>query len=203
MTGTAPIDDTSSYSDLKLIEMFKNGNDSAFDALTNRYLKLISSITSKYNIAGLELEDLTQEGLLGLLSAVNSYKTDAGTSFKTYAGLCINRRIVSLLKRSGGNRNKPLNDYISLYDDDVEQSAPDDEVNPENLVISREGVDYLNRHISDCLSKTEKCVLDLYLAGESYTQISDKLSVSVKSVDNALQRIRKKLKTHISKNMPL
>lgn len=203
MTGTASLGDASGYSDLKLIEMFNCGSELAFTALTDRYLKLIRSITSKYNISGLEPEDLTQEGLLGLLCAVKTYKADGGASFKTYAGLCINRRIISLLNRSGGNKSKPLNDYISLYDDDVEQSAPDEEVNPESLVISQEGLSCLNRHISDCLSNTEKCVLDLYLAGESYVQISEKLSVSVKSVDNALQRIRKKLKKHISSNMPL
>ena len=203
MICTASYDNSFSCSDTKLIEMFKNGNELAFTALTDRYLKLIRSITSKYTISGLEPDDLTQEGLVGLLCAVNTYRADRGASFKTYAGLCINRRIISLLNRSIGNKNKPLNDYISLYDDDMPSSMLDNGVNPESLVISKENFSNLNKHISDCLSEKEKRVLKLYLAGESYEQISHILDIKQKSVDNALQRIRKKLKNHITKNMPL
>lgn len=196
-------DDSYSCSDTKLIEMFKNGSELAFAALTDRYLKLIRSITSKYTISGLEPDDLTQEGLVGFLCAVKTYKENGGASFKTYVGLCINRRIISLLNRSVGNKSKPLNNYISLYDDDVSNNMLDDGVNPESLVISKESFSSLNKHISDCLSDTEKRVLKLYLAGESYEQISLTLDIKPKSVDNALQRVRRKLKNHITKNMPL
>lgn len=202
MTDTVSIGNADTFSDIKLVELFNRGNENAFTALTDRYLKLIRSITSKYNISGLEPEDLTQEGLLGLLCATKSYKANMGTSFKTYAGLCINRRIISLLARSDGNKSKPLNDYISLYDEGVEQSILNEGINPEELFISKEGFLSLNKRISDCLSKTEKNVLDLYLAGESYNRIAQVLAISSKSVDNALQRIRKKLKKHISQNMP-
>lgn len=201
MTNSAYFSDTGGLSDLVLIEMFRSGNELAFTALTERYAALIRSITSKYNISGLESEDLTQEGLLGLLSAANTYRHDGGASFKTYAGLCINRNIISLLRCCGSSKGKPLNDYISLYDDGVEQSMLDNQENPENLVISKEEqreLQDLNERMCEHLSKTEVRVLDLYLAGKSYRQIADSLSVTEKSVDNALQRVRRKLKIHIS-----
>lgn len=197
MICAASYNNTGRYSDWELIEMFRNGDKSAFSELTDRYLNFIRSITSKYNISGLEPDDLTQEGLVGLLCAVNTYKINGGASFKTYAGLCISRRIVSLLNRSTGNKNKPLNDYISLYDDDVSGSMPYDSADPENLVISKENFLNLSKHISGCLSDTEKRVFKLYLSGESYEQISAELQMPVKSVDNALQRVRKKLRKHI------
>ncbi len=197
MTGTAD------RSDIKLIELFRQGNELAFTALTDKYLTLIRSITSKYNISGLEPEDLTQEGMVGLLCAANTFQADKGATFKTYAALCINRRIISLLSRSTGNKSKPLNDYISLYDDDVSQNMLDEGVNPESLVISRESLSNLYSNISDWLSASELRVLRLYLAGKSYEQIAGELSVNTKSVDNALQRIRRKLKKHIKQNMPL
>lgn len=197
MTGTAD------RSDIKLIEMFRQGNEPAFTALTDKYLTLIRSITSKYNISGLDPEDLTQEGMVGLFCAANTFQADKGASFKNYAALCINRRIISLLSRSTGNKSKPLNDYISLYDDDLSQNMLDEGVNPESLVISRESLSNLRSNISDWLSASELRVLRLYLAGKSYEQISEELSVNTKSVDNALQRIRRKLKKHIKQNMPL
>lgn len=204
MTVTASPWDAGKYSDLALVQMFKDGNQLAFTALTDRYFSLIRAITSKYIISGLESEDLTQEGLLGFLCAVNSYREDKGASFRTYAGLCVNRRIISLLNRSGTNKSKPLNDYISLDDSDVAQGILDEVMNPEVVVIAKESLDTLNKDISDCLSDTEQRVLEYYLAGKSYAEISKTLSINEKSVDNALQRARSKLKKHIGKdNMPI
>ncbi len=185
-------------SDARLVELYNSGNSGAFTVLTDRYLKLIRSITSKYKISGLEFEDLTQEGLLGLLSAVKTYNAQKGATFKTYAGLCINRRIITLLERSGNNKSKALNDYISLYDKDIDDIMPEEGVNPEENFIGKESLQSLKKTISECLSEKEKQVLELYLAGESYANIADKLKMSQKSVDNALQRIRRKLRKHIS-----
>lgn len=185
-------------SDTRLVELYNSGSPEAFTVLTNRYFKLIRSITSKYKISGLEFEDLTQEGLLGLLSAVKTYNAQKGATFKTYAGLCINRRIITLLERSGNNKSKALNDYISLYDKDIDDIMPEEGVNPEENFIGKESLQSLKKTISECLSEKEKQVLDLYLAGESYANIADKLKMPQKSVDNALQRIRRKLRKHIS-----
>lgn len=186
------------YSDVQLAELYNGGNANAFTVLSDRYFKLIRSITSRYNISGLEPDDLTQEGLLGLLSAVKSYKTDKGASFNTYAAVCINRRIVTLLKRSGNSKKKALNNYVSLDDDEVVRSMTEGGVNPEEMFIDRENLSDLEKSISIWLSEKEKRVLELYIAGESYGGIGAALGLSKKSVDNALQRIKRKLRKNIS-----
>jgi len=190
------------YPDTKLVELYNNGNSGVFTVLTERYSRLIRSVTSKYKISGLEAEDLTQEGLLGLLSAVKTYRADKGASFQTYAGVCINRRILTLLKRSDNNGSKALNNYVSLYDKEVEESVSLEVSNPEESFISEESFILLKKNISGCLSNRENRVLELYLAGESYSDIAANLLISVKAVDNTLQRIRKKLRKNIS-NMSL
>lgn len=187
-----------SCSDIKLVELYNSGNSGVFTVLTERYSKLIRSVTSKYRISGLEAEDLTQEGLLGLLSAVKTYRVDKGASFKTYAGVCINRRILTLLRRSDNNKSKALNNYVSLYDEDFEKSVSVEIPNPEESFICKESLMLLKKSISACLSNRENRVLELYLAGESYSAIADKLSMSVKAVDSTLQRIRRKLRKNIS-----
>lgn len=189
-------------SDIQLVEFYNSGNTNAFTVLTDRYFKLIRSITSKYNISGLEPDDLTQEGLLGLLCAVKSYKSDKGASFKTYAAVCINRRIVTLLERSGNSKSKALNNYVSLDDEEAVRLITGDEADPEEMFIDRESLNDLKKSISGWLSEKEKRVLDLYIAGESYGRIAFELRISAKSVDNALQRIRRKLRKNIS-NIPL
>lgn len=190
------------YSDIRLVELYNSGNTAVFTVLTDRYLKLIRSVTSKYKISGLEIDDLTQEGLLGLLCAVKTFKSDGGASFKTYAALCINRRIITLLKSSETNRKRALNDYVSLDDSNCEDSACEEIVDPEESFIGKENLSSLKQIISQCLTETENRVLELYLAGESYNDIADELGVSSKAVDNALQRTRRKLRKHFS-NIPL
>lgn len=188
-------------SDIQLVELYNGGNANAFTVLTDRYFKLIRSITSKYNISGLEPDDLTQEGLLGLLCAVKSYKEDKGASFKTYAAVCINRRIITLLERSGNNKSKALNNYVSLDDEEAVRLIDGDRADPEEMFIDKESLTNLKKSISDWLSEKEKRVLDLYIAGESYGKIAGELRISAKSVDNTLQRIRRKLRKNIS-NIP-
>lgn len=186
------------YSDVQLAELYNEGNSNAFTVLSNRYFKLIRSITSRYNISGLEPDDLIQEGLLGLLSAVKYHKTDGGASFNTYAAVCINRRIMTLLERSGNSKRKAMNNYISLDDDEVVQSMTEGGVNPEEILIDRENLNDLEKSISGWLSEKEKRVLELYIAGESYEKIGEVIGIPKKSVDNALQRIRRKLRKNIS-----
>ena len=202
VSGIFSVGNSCNLSDAKLVELYNSGNSAAFTVLSNRYFKLIRSITAKYNISGLESDDLTQEGLLGLLSAVKTYSSDKGASFKTYAALCINRRIITLLKRSDTNKSKALNDYISLDDENIEECFRNEMTDPEASFIGKESLDTLKQSISECLSKTENRVLELYLAGESYSKIAQRLELSQKSVDNAIQRIRRKLRKHIS-NIPL
>ena len=185
----------SSMSDAELVKLYSNGSDSAFTVLTDRYIGLIRSITSRYRVAGLEPEDLTQEGLMGLLCAVKSFKEDGGASFRTYASLCINRRLVSLLKRSESGRSKALNDYVSIDDEGCEAMSAGE--SPEDMYIGKESLSSLISAVTKLLSQKERQVFGLYLAGESYAEISRTLGMNAKAVDNAMQRIRRKLRDHI------
>ncbi len=182
-------------SDAELVKLYSNGSDSAFTVLTDRYIGLIRSITSRYRVAGLEPEDLTQEGLMGLLCAVKSFKEDGGASFRTYASLCINRRLVSLLKRSESGRSKALNDYVSIDDEGCEAMSAGE--SPEDMYIGKESLSTLISAVTKLLSQKERQVFGLYLAGESYAEISRTLGMNAKAVDNAMQRIRRKLRDHI------
>lgn len=179
-----------------LVRLYANGNDSAFTVLTDRYIGLIRSITSKYRVSGLESDDLTQEGLLGFLCAVKTFRPEGGASFRTYASLCINRRIISLLKRSATAKSKALSDYVSI--DDEAYEAVSVGVDPQDEYIGKESLELIRSAITRLLSEKEQKVLGLYLAGESYADISEKLDMNRKSVDNAMQRIRRKLRDHIS-----
>ncbi|MBQ1546731.1 MAG: sigma-70 family RNA polymerase sigma factor [Clostridia bacterium] len=186
-------------SDSELVKLWAEGGKSAeeaFDMLTKRYIGLVLSITMKYRVSGHEPQDLTQEGLLGLLSAVQTYKEDRGASFKTYASACINHRIAELLRKSGTNARRAMTDYISIYEEGVTEVPGG--VEPEQLVLSQEGLEALRKAILEILSDREQKVLKLYLGGSSYSQIAEKLNITDKSVDNAIQRIRKKLRDNNS-----
>lgn len=183
-------------SDAELVQLFVSGSDSAFTVLTNRYIGLIRSITLKYRVSGLGADDLTQEGLMGLLCAAKTFRSDGGASFMTYASVCINRRLISLLKRSGNDRSKALNDYISIEDEPYRMMSGG--VDPEEMFIDKESLESLNAAVTELLSKKEQKVLSLYLAGESYAEISQALGMNKKAVDNAMQRIRRKLRDYIS-----
>ena len=200
MTAGVSYKNAGSLPDEVLAELFNGGSQSAFEVLADRYLWLIRSITSKYNISGLDAEDLTQEGLLGLLFAVKTYRAEKGAQFQTYASVCVKHRIIALLDHSETNKSKTMNNYVPLDDSSKEVCAQLENVdlNPEELYIAEENLTNLRRRIAGCLSKKEKSVFDMYIAGESYNAIGAALGVSAKSVDNALQRIRRKLKKKFS-----
>lgn len=190
------IDGGSKYSDKELLELYLGGNDSAFTVLVNRYIGLIRYITAKYRVSGLSADDLVQEGLLGFLLAARSFRSDGGTQFRNYAVLCINRRLTTLLRKSGTSRSKALNDYISIYDEAFDEVSGG--IEPEDTYIGEESLSSLGTALSKLLSEKEQHVLRLYLAGESYAEIAQALGSDRKSVDNAMQRIRRKLKDYIS-----
>ena len=181
--------------DAELVKLYSGGSDSAFAVLTDRYIGLIRSITSKYRVAGLEPDDLTQEGLMGLLCAAKSYDSSGPASFRTYASLCINRRVISLLKRSESGKSKALNNYVSIDDEGCEAMSAGE--SPEDMYIGKESLSTLRSAVTKLLSQKERQVFGLYLAGESYAEISRTLGMNAKAVDNAMQRIRRKLRDHI------
>lgn len=200
MTAGVSQENPRSKQDEVLTEMFRNGDQTAFAELANKYLWLIRSIVSKYNISGLDADDLKQEGMLGLLDAAKTYSAEKGAKFQTYASICIKRRLIALLDHSATNKSKSMNNYVSIENSSKEIPIQNDNsnINPEDMYISDENVAEIHRKINESLSKNEKSVFDLYIAGESYNSIAQTLSMNIKSVDNALQRIRRKLKKQFS-----
>ena len=183
-----------SLSDVELVKLAKNSDEGAFRELVVRYLYLIRSVAAEYKKSGLEPDDLIQEGLLGLLSAVNSYDETKGSAFKSYAGVCVKNKIVSAVRTALSDKNKILNDSV-LLDDETELSA-DHLSEPESVVISQEAEERLYTSIEQNLTELEKKVLSLYLLGYSYAEISAEIGINEKACDNAMQRVRKKIKKH-------
>ena len=172
------------------------GDADAEEALIQRYSVLVRVCARPYFLAGGDSEDLIQEGMCGLLSAVRHFDPARDASFKTYAEHCINSRLISAIRSASRFKHRPLNDSISLESPqfDERQIRPVSFVrDPEELVITQELTDELHSALIEKLSKLEKEILAYYLEGFSYTDIAFKLGRTVKSVDNAVQRIRKKL----------
>lgn len=192
-------------SDIELINCFKAGDEHAFSLLAERYFWLIRTITSKYKITGFDRDDLIQEGMLGLFSAVKAYDKNREASFKTFASLCISHRIIKLFERSD-NIKGSSNIFISLDDSSINAEkliaeylpSGENDTDPEELYICKENISSLKKRITDMLSKKEKQVFDLYITGESYGDIAKQLGITVKSVDNAIQRIRTKINKRIN-----
>ncbi len=173
-----------------------SGDADAEEELVKRYAGLVRMCARPYFLAGGDSEDLIQEGLLGLLSAIRRYDPKMDTQFKTYAELCIKNRLYTAIKSASRFKHAPLNNSVSL-----ESSQFGDSYNamscylrdPEELVITRELTDEISLNLGDSLSKLEKEILGFYLEGLSYQDIAQKTGRSVKSVDNAVQRIKRKL----------
>lgn len=191
------LNEMSGYTDDQLVSLVGNGNADAFVELTGRYLSLIRAKAAPFRSSMLETDDLCQEGLLGLFSAARSYQSGGKASFRTYAGVCITNRIITAYRTAAGHKNFPLNNSLSLNDNpdlDLDVRLPLDLVaNPETLLIDRENLEIVKKHIKQTLSKMEQQVLFLYLSGYSYAEISANLHITVKAADNAIQRVRRKL----------
>ena len=176
-----------------------SGDREAEETLAGRYLRLVRACARPFFLAGGDSEDLIQEGTFGLLSAIRQYRADVGASFKTFAEHCIRMRLLSAIKSASQLKHFPLNDGVSLEqlsEDPGAQLSAIPEISrrsPEELVLERESKEELYAAFSKCLSRFELKVLDLYLDGLSYREIADILGKSAKSVDNAVQRIRRKL----------
>lgn len=179
-------------SDAELIKRFRAGDQTAFQLLAARYFLVIRNRAAAFYGRGMEAEDLFQEGLLGLHHAACSFREDGKASFGTYAGVCIRNRLVSVLRSVQTTKNRINREHCSIEEAQEVPSSP--EFEPENAVISKEAFESLEQFLRDNLSATEAAVLALYREGKSYEQIAQELGMSKKSCDNAMQRIRKKLK---------
>ena len=185
--------------DEELIIAIRNGDNIATNVLLERYKTTVKKISHKLFLTNGNIEDLVQEGMIGVFDAINSYRSDnKDATFKTYAYTCIQRRIFSAIRSSKTNKNKPLEYYISLSVDNSNENdrkiaANSTILDPETELIAQEAYDELSNKLHELLSKKEEQVLLLYLEGYTYGEISEKLKISVKSVDNAIQRVKKKI----------
>lgn len=188
-------------SDEDLIDVIKSGDKSALEFLISKYKELVNMKVSKFFMIGAEREDIVQEGLIGLFKAVKSFNPDKQNSFKTFANLCIERQLITAIKSSNRQKHMPLNSYLSLnttaYEEDEDSSLLDifdahQIEDPLETITKKEYYETVETAIDKSLSDFEKQVLNRYMQGESYVQIAEKLDTPVKSIDNAIQRIRKK-----------
>ncbi len=191
-----------------LIALAKSGNSEAYEAVVRRYYGFVRLKASSYFLVGGDSDDLIQEGLVGLYKAIRDYRPDRESSFRNFAELCITRQIITAVKTSTRNKHAPLNQYISFNstpasgDDDGDQTLdemlPGSHVHdPAVQVISSEELDSLVECLSTALSELEGDVLRLYLDGYSYEQIGERIGCDAKTVDNALQRVKRKVGSHI------
>ena len=191
--------DYATCSDAELQEAASSGDRVAEEALVERYMRLVRSCARPLFLAGGDSEDLIQEGMFGVLSAIRQFDPKGGASFRTFAEHCVRMRLLSAVKSASRLKHLPLNDGLSLEqlseDSDAHISAMSEILrqNPEDLILARERTEELYAELSKCLSKLEKQVLDLYLDGLSYREIAQYLKRDEKAIDNAVQRIRRKL----------
>ena len=192
----------SGMSDEEVVEQCHQGNDEAVEYLLDKYKNFVRSKARSYFLIGADHEDIVQEGMIGLYKAIRDYRADKLSSFRAFAELCITRQIITAIKTATRQKHIPLNSYVSLnkplYDDESDRTLLDVIIegrvaNPEELIISQEDLKRINAQINESLSGLEQEVLQAYLDGKSYQEIADKLGRHVKSIDNALQRVKRKL----------
>jgi RNA polymerase sporulation-specific sigma factor len=192
-----------------LIALAKQGNATAYDHIVRRYYAFVRLKASSYFLAGGDADDLIQEGLVGLYKAVRDFRSDRESSFRNFAELCITRQIITAVKTSTRNKHVPLNQYVSFssapsgagddWDATLDEVLPGSPVHdPVNQVISTEELQALVACISTTLSELESRVLALYLDGHSYEEIGHRLDCDCKTVDNALQRVKRKVGHHLN-----
>lgn len=196
--------DYQQMTDEELIDRLRNGEDGVMDFICDKYKNLVRSKAKSMFILGGDNEDLIQEGMIGLFKAVRDYDSGRDASFYTFADLCISRQMYTAVQASSRQKHFPLNNYVSLDGgnsvEDKEENgllktlASHVELSPEEVFLDKERVAYLEQVIEKELSSFEKQVLDLYMTGMTYTQIAKVLGRDVKSTDNALQRLKSKIK---------
>lgn len=187
--------------DEDLIKVIKSGDKYALDYLLEKYKELVNMKVGKYYIVGAEKEDILQEGMIGLYKAIKSFDGEKQASFKSFANICIERQLITAIKSSNRQKHIPLNSYLSLntaaYENEEDTELIDifdsnTTEDPLDTITKKEYYKTVENAIDKSLSKFEKQVLEKYIQGESYVDIATKLGAPVKSIDNAIQRIRKK-----------
>ena len=186
--------------DEELISRFKNGESEILDYLMEKYKNMVRKKARTMFLIGGENDDLIQEGMIGLFKAVRDYQPDKDAAFQTFAGICVDRQIYNAIQSSNRQKHQPLNFYISLSEQDGENEEHLGDTwveNPESIIIDQENVQSLEQEITTTLSPMENQVLEYYLAGNGYGEIAHIMGKTPKSIDNALQRIRTKIKEQL------
>lgn len=192
--------------DETIVELVHQGDSEALDYLIHKYKNFVRAKARSYFLVGADREDIVQEGMIGLYKAIRDFKEDKQSSFKAFAELCITRQMITAIKMATRQKHIPLNCYVSLdkpiYEDDSARTLMDvlsgtKITNPEELIINREEFDHIEEKMTELLSDLERKVLLLYLEGRSYQEISEELNRHVKSIDNALQRVKRKLEKYV------
>ena len=194
--------DLENMRDEDLVRLAQQQDGAAMECLLNRYKNFVRTKARSYFLIGADHEDIVQEGRIGLYKAIRDYREEKLKSFRAFAELCITRQIITAIKTATRQKHIPLNNYVSLnrpiYEEDSDRTlldviTEDAPTNPEEMLINRENLTVIEGRIGEILSDLEKEVLTRYIEGKSYQEISDEMGRHVKSIDNALQRIKRKL----------
>lgn len=195
------------FTDEELVLLAQKGNKEASEFITAKYFSYVRNKSRAYYLVGGEVEDIIQEGLIGLYEAIKDYSPDKQASFKTFMDICVTRQIMTAIKTASRQKHIPLNTYVSLnkplFNDETDKSYEDTLVlsrkeDPESLYLDHEKTTEINKEIRNSLSNFEYEVLNLYLQGVSYMNIAKVLEKEEKAIDNAIQRIRKKLSRNLA-----
>ena len=194
--------DFDSMTDEQVVILAQETDSPALEDLLNKYTNFVRTKARSYFLIGADHEDIVQEGMIGLYKAIRDYKAERLSSFQAFAELCVTRQIITAIKTATRQKHIPLNRYISLnkpiYEEDSDRTLLDviteeGMSNPEEMIIDREDLSVIEGKIGQMLSDLEKDVLVRYMEGKSYVEIADEMHRHVKSIDNALQRIKRKL----------
>ena len=192
--------------DEDIIEGARTGDTIALEFLINKYKSFVRAKARTYFLIGADREDIIQEGMIGLYKAIRDFRVDKLSSFRAFAELCITRQIITAIKTATRQKHIPLNSYVSLnkpiFDEDSDRTlldmiSEDSTSDPEEMMICREEFKSIEAKMSEILSELEWEVLSLYLQGKSYQEIAEELDRHIKSIDNALQRVKRKLEKYL------
>ncbi len=195
--------------DEEIVQLCHQGDADAEEYLLNKYKNFVRSKARSYFLIGADHEDIVQEGMIGLYKAIRDFKQEKLSSFRAFAELCITRQIITAIKTATRQKHIPLNSYVSLnkplYDEESDRTLLDiimegSAGNPEDMIINQENLGNIHQKINEVLSGLEQEVLSAYLDGKSYQEIAESLGRHVKSIDNALQRVKRKLEKYLEEN---
>ena len=194
--------DFEGMADEQIVKLAQDADGAALEYLLNKYKNFVRTKARNYFLIGADHEDIVQEGMIGLYKAIRDYRAEKLSSFRAFAELCVTRQIITAIKTATRQKHIPLNSYISLnkpiYEEDSDRTLLDvmseeGMSNPEEMIIDREDLSLIEGKIGQMLSDLEKDVLVRYMEGKSYVEIAGEMNRHVKSIDNALQRIKRKL----------